>query len=110
LVALVFAHLYCLVEVATPHAFAASKTVPLGWPDLDPDRRQFLLVYFSLCTLTTVGYGDVTPATDLVRGLAVIEAVLGQFYLAVIIADLVGKRAAQPADREGPAGEPSGSV
>ncbi|PYJ68354.1 MAG: hypothetical protein DME76_12590, partial [Verrucomicrobia bacterium] len=40
--------------------------------------------------LTTVGYGDVVPRSSAARTMAVLEAVMGQFYLAVLIARLVG--------------------
>jgi hypothetical protein len=40
-------------------------------------------------TLTTLGYGDIAPRTEVVRGLAIMEAVAGQLYLAVMIARLV---------------------
>jgi voltage-gated potassium channel len=54
--------------------------------------QQFSLVnsiYFSFITLATVGYGDFVPGNDIVRGLAVVEAIAGQFYLAVMIARLM---------------------
>ena len=46
-------------------------------------------IYFSFITLATVGYGDIVPGSDIVRGLAVVEAIAGQFYLAVMIARLM---------------------
>src|SRR5574341_1057668 len=46
-------------------------------------------IYFSFITLATVGYGDMVPGTDIVRGLAIVEAIAGQFYLAVMIARLM---------------------
>jgi len=46
-------------------------------------------IYFSFITLATVGYGDMVPGNDVVRGLAVAEAIAGQFYLAVMIARLM---------------------
>jgi len=46
-------------------------------------------VYFSFVTLATLGYGDIAPATSATRALAVLEAVFGQLYLAVLIARLV---------------------
>lgn len=46
-------------------------------------------IYFSFITLATVGYGDFVPGNDVVRGLAVVEAIAGQFYLAVMIARLM---------------------
>jgi len=47
------------------------------------------LVYFSFVTLTTLGYGDISPATPLTRILAAMEAVAGTLYLAVLIASLL---------------------
>ena len=43
-------------------------------------------IYFSFITLATVGYGDMVPGNDVVRAVAVVEAIAGQFYLAVMIA------------------------
>lgn len=48
------------------------------------------LIYFSFITLTTVGYGDVHPVHPAARSLAVAEALVGQLYLAILIASLVG--------------------
>lgn len=47
-------------------------------------------VYFSITTMTTVGYGDIQPITPFTRSLAVTEAVLGQIFLVVMIGRLVG--------------------
>jgi hypothetical protein len=47
------------------------------------------LQYFSLATLSTVGYGDIVPVSPTVRMLAMIEAVTGQFYVAVVVATFV---------------------
>ena len=49
-----------------------------------------LMLYFSFTTLTTVGYGDVLPLADVPRTAAMLEAVLAHFYLAVLVARLVG--------------------
>jgi len=46
--------------------------------------------YFSFITITTLGYGDITPVTDKATALALIEAVVGQIYLVVLVAWLVG--------------------
>jgi hypothetical protein len=48
-----------------------------------------LAIYYSFVTLSTLGYGDIVPRSDVVRGLAITEAVAGQLYLAVMIARLV---------------------
>jgi hypothetical protein len=89
LLGLAFGHVYCLLETAAPGSFHADEEFVRELQQ--PDRRHFLLTYFSLITLTTVGYGDITPAHSAARGLAVLEAVAGQFYIAVLIAGLVGK-------------------
>jgi hypothetical protein len=47
------------------------------------------MLYFSFSTLTTVGYGDIVPVNPLARGLANLEAVIGQLYLVTTIARLV---------------------
>ncbi|WP_372016383.1 potassium channel family protein [Pseudoxanthomonas sp. 10H] len=51
-------------------------------------------IYFSFVTLATLGYGDYTPATPVMRGLSVFEAIIGQLYLAIMVARLVSLRAA----------------
>lgn len=56
-------------------------------------------IYFSFVTLATLGYGDLAPATPVMRGLAVFEAIIGQLYLAIMVARLVSLRvAAQSSD------------
>lgn len=74
-----------LVEVQ-PHAFVATTEVGLH----DFVARLLQLRYFSFMTLTTVGYGDIVPHSPVARTLAVLEAVMGQFYLVVLVGRLVG--------------------
>jgi len=50
----------------------------------------FNAFYFSFSTLTTVGFGDITPLSKVARTLAVMEAVTGTLYLAILISRLVG--------------------
>ena len=47
------------------------------------------LLYYSFVTLTTVGYGDITPVHPMARSLAMAEALVGQLYPAILIARLV---------------------
>ncbi len=54
-------------------------------------------LYFSFATLTTVGYGDLTAATDLGRSLAIAEALIGQIYLVTVVAVIVGGLSRRPA-------------
>ncbi len=80
----IWAILYSLLEAVVPGSFAGltENTTDGGW---DPDW-----VYFSFVTLTTLGYGDILPLSFSARSLAYFEAIVGQFYLAVLVAGLVG--------------------
>jgi hypothetical protein len=91
LIGTTFAHLYCALEAAAPGSFKGDQFFT------SPGRVHIALTYFSYVTLATVGYGDILPAGKLARSLAVIEAILGQFYIAVLVADLIGKRLSQSA-------------
>jgi hypothetical protein len=93
LIGLLFGHVYRCIEVLSPGSFHGNEEFMAQLQD--EEKRNFLLIYFSFTTLTTVGYGDLTPASEASRGLAIAEAVIGQFYLAVLIAELIGKRVAQ---------------
>ncbi len=66
-------------------------------------------VYFSFITLSTVGYGDYTPALGIGRGMAILEGVSGQLYLVTVVALLIGNlrgrmRKAHPGPRPGGGG------
>jgi amino acid transporter len=73
-----------------PHAFSFGGAPPPSEQLVSP-----VLVYFSLTTLATVGYGDITPVTLLARYAAVTEGIAGQFYLAILVARLVGMQMSQ---------------
>lgn len=91
LIAVVFAEVYFLVLVWSPEALHLS--VP---PELrTPRELRGDLMYFSLVTLSTVGYGDILPVSPLARALATLEALTGQFYVAVVVAMFVTKYTAQ---------------
>jgi len=51
----------------------------------------YIFYYFSFISITTVGYGDVTPATSSAQAITLIMNIIGQFYLAIVIAVFVGK-------------------
>ena len=59
-----------------------------------------LAIYYSFVTLTTLGYGDIVPRSEVVRGLAIMEALAGQLYLAVMIARLVSLYASRGRQRQ----------
>jgi hypothetical protein len=80
LLGLTWANAYELVALTDPAAFAGAVAAAAeGAP----------WVYYSLVTLTTMGYGDITPVSPLARSLAVGEALTGQLYLAILISRLV---------------------
>jgi hypothetical protein len=93
-VALLFAQLYVLTLAADP----ASFSLPIPAVERTPHLLQIDMLYFSLVTLATVGYGDILPQSEFARMLAMLEAVVGQFYVAVIVAVFVGMYAAQSRD------------
>ena len=47
-------------------------------------------IYFSFVTLTTLGYGDIVPISPFARTLSITEALIGSFFIAILIAKLVG--------------------
>jgi len=56
----------------------------------DLKEKMFNLIYYSYVTLSTLGYGDITPNSPITQALAVLEALFGQFYIAILVAILVG--------------------
>jgi hypothetical protein len=93
LIGVAFGHVYSLIEQVAPGSVHASDD--LAAELRDPDRAHYVLTYFSVLTLMGAGFGDVTPGTGTVRGVAVVEMVVGVFYVAVLIADLLSKRVSQ---------------
>ena len=89
---LVWANLYTLMAFIQPNAFSGAAVQAeilreqAAW--FSADNAD--LIYFSFTTLSTLGYGDIVPATHATRSLAALEAILGQLYLTVLVARLVG--------------------
>jgi hypothetical protein len=84
LLGLVFAQAYKLIALYVPQAFA------IGGVPAAPGAMDYRYIYYSFITLTSTGYGDITPLHPYARSLATFEAITGQLYLAVLIARLVG--------------------
>ncbi len=80
LLGLVWAQAYALVEILHPGSFSGAISAEAG-------HRGF--AYFSFVTLTTVGYGDILPVHPAARSLAMLEAVTGPLYVAILLARLV---------------------
>ncbi|MCP3961987.1 MAG: two pore domain potassium channel family protein [bacterium] len=88
LIGLCWSAIYDILYTLDAGAFrfpAGSEPSALAAPD-----GHFELVYYSFVTLTTLGYGDITPVSSVARGLTTLEAVTGQLYIAVLVARLVG--------------------
>lgn len=79
LLGIMFVSLVSFCNLHIPGSFSSATTSELG------------LTYFTFVTLTTTGYGDVVPTSSVSKSLAMLIAVAGQFYVAVIVAILVGK-------------------
>jgi len=77
-----FTALYMIIHTLDPTAFVASGSMetPLPWQRI---------VYFSYSTLTTLGYGDITPVSAWAQSLVAIESMVGLLYIAIIIGRLV---------------------
>lgn len=77
---------YTLVDLLGPGSFNIADHLA-GSDDLS-------FMYYSFITLTTVGYGDITPISGMARSLSMLEGIIGQSYMAVLVARLVGMHVA----------------
>jgi hypothetical protein len=98
LLAVIWAMAYPLIEIVHPGSFI------FGFGDIqDPGfmrfntERSIFCLYYSLVTMSTLGYGDIVPVASAARMLAAVQAVTGQLYLAVLVARLVGLHIAHSA-------------
>ncbi len=90
LVGMIWAYFYGIIEEFNPNSFAVSNSL-----FLDDDNgsnhhiRCSVLLYFSFITLTTVGFGDVSPIAPIARTVVWLEAVFGQFLVTILLARMV---------------------
>ena len=82
LLGLAWAIVYSLFHWAEPESFA-------GLPVDASIQFDSSFVFFSFVTMTTLGYGDIVPLTPTLRTFAYLQAIVGQFYLAILVASLV---------------------
>ena len=82
LMALMWSFVYGLLELIHSASFNVAMSLEQG--------SQMWSIYYSFVTITTLGYGDITPATELASSFSILEAVVGQLYLVVVVARLVG--------------------
>lgn len=93
LLGIVWAVIFQSFDQLLPDAFA-------GLVASNQEARGAQLFYFSFVTLTTLGYGDVTPARPETMSLATLEAIVGQVYLVVLVAYLVARLVTHQANAE----------
>ena len=86
LLGIIWAFGYSCLELLTPGAFR--------FPAGELGETKYGLLYFSYVTISTLGYGDITPLTSKAASLAIAEALTGQIYLVVLVAWLVGMHVA----------------
>jgi len=85
LIGLVWTLLYLFIAQAIPGAFNGLEQAV--WYDNFAD-----MAYYSFVTLTTLGYGDISPVIPVARFLVYMEAIVGVFYMAILVASLIGIR------------------
>ncbi|MBU4564067.1 MAG: hypothetical protein KMY53_05800 [Desulfarculus sp.] len=86
LLAISFSCLYSLLVMLNPQSFNPPTLLNFQ----HPAHIYLTMIYFSLVTLTTVGYGDIAPISGFAQMFAGVEALIGQLYLAILVAYLVG--------------------
>jgi Ion channel len=99
LIGFAWAIFYGFIEVLLPGSFQIAGKV-MGHPE-SLGQYSFLnenLAYFSFVTLTTLGYGDITPLTGPAKTASAIEGIVGQLYIALLVARLVGLQISQSMD------------
>ena len=94
LLGLSWALVYVIIFTRHPEAFQFATPIPGG---VSEAYRFPIFIYFSLTTLSTIGFGDITPLSLQARYAAVAEGITGQFYLAILVARLVGMQMSRAA-------------
>ncbi|MBX9653903.1 potassium channel family protein [bacterium] len=92
-----FGNAYQIVDLFVPHAFSIKPEILSRMQS--EHTRSFLFNYFSLSTLSGTGYGDITPVWPGVASLTWMEAIFGQFYIAIVVAQLIGLKLARLSER-----------
>ena len=98
LIGFLFADLYGFIALVDENAFSVSANIEARWAEEEFQGAGELLTYFSFVTMTTLGYGDIAPVSPAARTLAWMQALVGQLYLAITIAGLVGIHIARHRD------------
>jgi len=87
--------IFAVIELEHPGSFTAALLLPGVGPGSPILRALHNFIYYSFVCLTTTGYGDIAPKSDIARVMSVLESIMGQMYLAILIARLVSLEVAQ---------------
>ncbi len=94
LIGITWGIVFRLMETVQPGSFAIRASLE--------QHQRITFTYYSFVTLTTLGYGDIRPLSPQAGTLAILEAIIGQLYLAVLIARLLGMHIAQSRENKEP--------
>jgi hypothetical protein len=96
LLGVLWVSLYSALEFMVPGSFALQGVSLTDLTDSTSEVHRYPeLLYFSFVTITTLGFGDIVPTNQLARALTTGEAIVGQVYLGVFVASLVGLHLAE---------------
>src|SRR5580704_16651621 len=90
LLALAWACIYGLIEIVSPGAFSLAATSTDTAAQAQGAYLLADMIHFSIATLTSTGYGDITPVSPFARSMSQLEQLAGVFYIAVLISRLIG--------------------
>ena len=91
LIGLMWASFYAILESLQPGSFSIPEHI---------SKESSSFTYYSYVTLTTLGFGDITPITNQARSLSILEAIMGPIYLAILVARLVAMQITQSMRKE----------
>ena len=94
-----WANVYMVAYLLVPGAFSVNAEI--AWRLSQPHLRRALFDYLSFATLTGLGYADITPLGPPADSLSWLEVLFGQFYMAAVVAQLVGLKLATAVKGDG---------
>ena len=98
LIGFLFSSIYGFISLVDHDSFAVTDALAVELASTDEIRSGGFFTYFSFVTMSTLGYGDIAPVSAAARTFAWAQAVLGQLYLAITVAALVGIHIARSRD------------
>lgn len=91
LIGLIWALIYTYIELKNPNSFSFSEELLATFDhELSYPLYFAYFIYYSFVTISTLGYGDITPLSHTARVFSFLEAIIGQLYVAILISRLVG--------------------